>query len=126
VDVIGIGTDLVDVERIRTVLHRTPGFAARVFTEGERALAHSRRDPAKPLAARFAAKEAVLKSLGLGLGEMSMQEIEVVRADSGEPALVLHGEAAALAAARGVGRWMLSLTHTDLVAHAIVLAVRDP
>jgi holo-[acyl-carrier protein] synthase len=123
-EVIGIGTDLVDVDRFRDVLERTPGVADRLFTEGERALAARRRDPAKPLAARFAAKEAVLKALGLGLGEMVLREIEVVRAESGEPSLALHRTAAELAAERGVTSWLVSLTHTDHVAHAVVMALR--
>jgi holo-[acyl-carrier protein] synthase len=123
--VVGIGTDLVDVERMRRVLARTPSFAERVFTEGERALAETRRDPAPALAVRFAAKEAVLKAFGVGLGAAPMGAIEVVRADSGEPAIELHAAAAALATERGVTRILLSLTHTDQLAHAMVVAVRD-
>jgi len=123
--VIGIGTDLVDVERMRKVLARTPSFAARVFTDDERALAESRADPAKPFAARFAAKEAVLKAFGMGIGDLPIRSIEVVRAESGEPSIVLHGAAADLAVERGVSRLLLSLTHTEHVAHAMVVALRD-
>ncbi len=122
--VVGVGTDLVDLDRFRLAAERTPGILERYFTEGERAYAERRRDPTERYAARFAAKEAVLKSLGLGLGACELAEIEVVRdEDSGAPDLVLHGKAAALADERGVTGWRLSLTHTDTAAHAIVIAL---
>ena len=79
-------------------------------------------DPGPRLAARFAAKEAVLKALGVGIGSAAFRDVEVVRAESGEPHLVLTGSAAALAHARGVTRWHVSLTHTDTVAVASVVA----
>ena len=121
---IGIGIDAVEVGRFRDALARQPGMAARLFTSGERAYGERQRDPAARLAARFAAKEAVMKALGVGLGACELAEIEVVRdEDSGAPDLVLHGKAAALAADRGVTAWKLSLTHTDTSAHAIVIAL---
>ena len=110
---------------MRRVLARTPGFAARVFTEDEQAYCRARRDPTERFAARFAAKEAVLKAMGVGLGACAFREIEVVRADSGEPSLALHGAAADLAAARGIARWHVSLSHTSLVAEALVIAVGE-
>jgi holo-[acyl-carrier protein] synthase len=122
VTVLGIGTDLVDLTRFRQVLHRTPTIVDRLFTAGEQAYASERRDPTEPLGARFAAKEAVLKAMGLGLGAVAFREIEVVRASSGAPSLVLHGGAAELADERGVDRWLLTLSHTDHLAQAFVLA----
>jgi holo-[acyl-carrier protein] synthase len=124
-EIVGIGTDLVDLDRMRQVLERTPSFATRVFTEGEQALAASRSDPVKPLAARFAAKEAVMKSLGVGLGEVNLIDIEVLRAESGAPSIVLHGSAVDVAAARGVDRFLVSLSHSDTTAIAMVVAQRD-
>jgi len=121
----GIGVDAVDVARFRTVLARRPGLARRLFTEAERSYAESGRDPGSRLAARFAAKEAVLKALGVGIGATGFHEVEVVRGDDGAPRLFLAGRAAALAAARGVRWWHISLTHTDLVAVASVLAEGD-
>jgi len=119
----GVGSDLVDLDRFRLAAERTPGILTRYFTEAEQAYAERRRDPTERYAARFAAKEAVLKAMGVGLGACELAEIEVVRDDdSGAPSLVLHGRAAALADERGVERWHLSLTHTDTAAHAIVLA----
>jgi holo-[acyl-carrier protein] synthase len=125
-EVVGIGTDVVDVDRMRRVLERTPSFAHRVFTEGERALADGRRDPAKPLAGRFAAKEAVMKALGLGLGEVNLIDIEVIRAESGAPSIVLHGTAGERAAAMGVAGFLVSLSHSDTTAIATVVAQGDP
>lgn len=121
---IGIGVDLVDIDRFRTVLARTPSLAARLFTDDERAYADRQTDPTPRLAARFAAKEATLKCLGLGLGGMRLVEIEVVRDDAtGRPDLRLHGRAAEVAAAHGVREWRLSLSHTDALAQATVVAL---
>lgn len=120
---IGIGVDLVEVDRMRTALERTPGLAARLFTPGERAYAESARDPAERFAVRFAAKEAFLKALGLGLGSVEWHDVEVVRAASGAPSLVLSGRAAAASAAAGVTEWKLTLTHTATMAEAIAVAL---
>jgi holo-[acyl-carrier protein] synthase len=123
--VLGAGVDLCEVDRMRRVLARTPGFAARVFTDDEQAYCRARRDPAERFAARFAAKEAVLKAMGVGLGACAFRDIEVVRAESGAPSLALHGAAAELAAARGIARWHVSLSHTSVVAEALVIAVGE-
>ncbi len=119
----GVGTDLVELERFREAITRTPGLVDRCFTEDERAYAERRRDPVERYAARFAAKEAVMKALGVGLGACELTEIEVVRLESGAPEVHLHGRAADLAAERGVSGWLLSLTHTDTAAHAIAIAL---
>ena len=121
---VGVGTDLVDLDRFRLAAERTPGILTRYFTEAEQAYAERRRDPIERYAARFAAKEAVMKALGVGLGACALADIEVVRDDdSGAPDLRLHGTAATLAADRGVTAWRISLTHTDTAAHAIVIAL---
>jgi len=121
--VLGIGTDLVDIVRFREVLRRTPGVADRVFRPAERAYADTAVDPTARLAARFAAKEATLKAFGVGLGAMRMADIEVVKHSDGRPEIVLHGDAADYAATRGVGRLMCSLSHTDTMAQAVVVAL---
>jgi holo-[acyl-carrier protein] synthase len=121
--VVGIGTDLVDVDRFRTVLRRRPSVADRLFTAGERSYADRAVDPAARLAARFAAKEAALKALGFGLGGMRMADIEVVRDDDGRPEILLHGAARLRATEQGVSRWLVSLSHTDHLAQATVLAL---
>jgi holo-[acyl-carrier protein] synthase len=115
----GLGTDVVDLDRFRTALTRTPALADRLFTDGERAHAATRRDPVPTLAVRFAAKEAVMKVLGVGLGAIDWHDVEVVREESGRPRLVVGGRAAALAAEAGVTTWHLSLSHSDLVAIAV-------
>lgn len=123
--VVGVGVDLCEVDRLRRTLARTPGFATRVYTDTEREHCGRRRDPAEGLAARFAAKEAVLKALGRGLGACAFRDIEVVRAESGAPSLALHDTAARLAAEHGVTAWHVSLTHTATMAEAVVIALAD-
>jgi holo-[acyl-carrier protein] synthase len=121
--VIGIGIDAVDVDRFRTVLERRPGMAERLFTDGERAYCARLSDAAPSLAARFAAKEATMKALGVGLGAFRFTDVEVIRLASGRPTLSVRGAAAALAAEQGVARWLVSLTHTSSLAEAVVAAL---
>jgi len=94
----------------------------RVFTEGERAYALRKNDPTERLAARFAVKEATMKALGVGLGAFKCHDVEVTKARSGEPSLRLSGRAAELSTARGISEWKVSITHSDLIAMAIVIA----
>ena len=118
---IGIGIDVVDIERFRTTLERTPSMRTRVFTQSELNYVKPQSDPVPSLAARFAAREAVMKSLGLGLGAFNFHDVWVERAASGAPRLAISGRAANLARAAGVTSWHLSLTHSDLVAAAYVV-----
>jgi holo-[acyl-carrier protein] synthase len=125
--IIGVGVDAVDVARFRRVLDRRPSFAARCFTSSEQSDATGSADVAQSLAARFAAKEAVMKALGTGIGAFALTDVEVRRttgrgATRNAPFLVLHGTAAELAGAQGAGQFHLSLTHTDGVAIAFVVA----
>jgi holo-[acyl-carrier protein] synthase len=120
--VIGIGVDLCEVGRMRAALARTPSLRTRVFTEAERAYCDRRRDPTERYAARFAAKEAVMKAMGVGMGACKWREIEVAKAPSGAPSVRLHGGAARLAAERGITTWHLTLTHTHVTAEAIAVA----
>lgn len=119
---IGIGVDVVDIERFRRSLERTPTMRERLFTGVELDYAAARPDPVPSLAVRFAAREAVMKSLGLGLGAFGFHEVWVERAESGAPSLAVTGRAAELASVAGVQRWHLSLTHSALVAVAYVVA----
>jgi holo-[acyl-carrier protein] synthase len=122
VSVVGLGADVVEVGRMRLALDRTASLAERLFSDGERAYAFEQHDPAKSLAARFAAKEAVMKALGVGLGDIDFHDVEVVRRDDGAPQLHVRGRARALAAQRGVMRWLVSLSHTESTALAVVIA----
>lgn len=119
---VGVGIDAVDVERFRRALTRRPRLADRLFTVAERAEAARRRDPVPGLAARFAAKEAVMKSLAVGLGAFDFADVEVVRGPGGAPQLGVAGRAAELAAERAVAGWHLSLTDTAIVAMAVAVA----
>lgn len=119
---IGVGIDLVEVARMRTALERTPSIVGRLFTSGEVADAEQGGDRAERYAARFAAKEAVLKALGSGLGSVPLRAIEVRRAESGAPSVHLLDEASELARRRGVGGLLVSLTHTTTTAGAVVVA----
>jgi holo-[acyl-carrier protein] synthase len=123
VSVIGVGIDAVDVDRFRRTLARQPRLVDRLFTADERAYALRREDPTERLAARFAAKEAVMKALGVGLGAFAFHDVEVERAASGAPSLVLRGSAGALASDRGVWAWKVSLSHTAHLAEAVVIAL---
>jgi holo-[acyl-carrier protein] synthase len=114
--VVGVGFDLVDVDRFARVMQRRPGLLGRVFRGDE-----TNHPSPERLAARFAVKEAVLKSLGLG--SVRLADIETVRTASGEPRLVLHGSAARMATERGVTAWQVSLSHTDRTAGAVVVAL---
>lgn len=111
----GIGIDLLEIDRMERALERHPGLAARVFTVGERGYAEVRARPGRHLAARFAAKEAVVKALGLE-GGFGLREIEVVAAEP--PRVRLSGRAAAAAAGRRVD---VSLTHSREFAAAVAI-----
>ena len=119
----GLGVDAVDVARMRRVLERRPGLVDRLFTADEREYAREHGDPVTRLAVRYAAKEATMKALGVGLGAFRFHDVEVIKARSGEPALSLGGRASELAAARGINGWKVSITHSDLVALAVVVGL---
>src|SRR3954469_19050456 len=119
---VGIGVDAVDIERFRTSLARTPTMRTRLFVDEELAYVAPMVDPVPSLAVRFAAREAVMKSLGVGLGAFGFHDVWVRRAESGVPSLQVHGRALALPDEAGVTRWHLSLAHTDLIAVAYVVA----
>ena len=123
--VIGIGVDIVETERIEASIERLGDrFLQRVFTEREIAYCTSMKFSARHYAARFAAKEAVSKAFGTGIGKsMGLLEIEVVRGGEGAPAVVLHGGAKEFAERLGVTRILLSLSHADHYAVASIVIV---
>lgn len=124
--VLGIGVDIVETARIDSSIERFGDrFLRRIFTQGERDYCSAMPFPARHYAARFAAKEALSKAFGTGIGgQVGWRDIEVMRKESGEPYILLHGHAAALAAERGVLDAMISLSHSDhySVANAILIA----
>lgn len=121
--IVGIGTDLVEVDRIaRLVVRWGDRFTRRVYSPGEIAYCSSKRNPAIHYAARFAAKESFLKSIGIGMGQgVRLTDIEVVRSGGGKPKLHLHGRAPEFLDKRGGVRVHLTLTHTAGAAAALVI-----
>lgn len=125
--IVGHGVDLVDDGRIaRMVEEHGDRFLERIFTPGERSdSASSDSWRIERLAARFAAKEAVLKALGTGWrGGIAWTDVEVVKEPSGRPSVRLHGEAGATATRLGVGAWHLSLSHAGGFSMASAIASR--
>ena len=123
--VIGLGTDMIEIERIRKSLARFgPAFLGRVYTPGEIAYCQrKRRNADESFAARFAAKEAGAKALGTGISRgVSWREFEVVRQAGQRPELHLSGRAAAIAGELGIRRVSLSLSHSRELAIAVVVA----
>ena len=121
---VGLGVDIVEVERMASILERTPAFAERIFSEEERAYCDKMANPATHYALRFAAKEAVVKALGTGLAEgIGVRDIEVQRATNGRPSIKLTGRALEIANEQGVRDLSISLsyTHTDAVACAMAV-----
>ena len=121
--IVGIGSDLAEVPRIRKSIDRYGDrFLHRIYTEAERTYASSKANFAERFAARFAAKEAGMKAIGTGWSHgVSWQDFEVVNEVSGRPTLRLTGAALRIADERGVKRISVSLTHTSQVAFAVVV-----
>lgn len=119
--IVAVGADLADVARFR---RPSPAFLARVFSPAERTYARRFADPAERLAARFAAKEAVMKALGTGWGGgVAWRQVEVVSPrGGGAPVLKLSGKAFTRAKALGIRGWHLSLSHAGGFALAFVVA----
>lgn len=123
-DTAGIGVDIVEVSRMEKILNRTPSFEGRVFTDEERAYCNSMARPAVHFAARFAAREAVLKALGCGFGRgVGFKDVAVSRDSYGRPSVVLSGRAAELAGEAGILEIALSLSHTSELAVANAMAI---
>ena len=122
---LGLGTDIVETKRIAESIERFgDGFIQRVFLEQEAAYAASMKFPHIHLAARFAAKEAISKAFGTGIGhEMGWRDLEIVREPSGAPKVKLNGKAEAFAKTRGVQEVHVSLSHTAEYGAASVVIV---
>ena len=115
------GVDLIEIHRIQEAIDRYgQSFLNRIYTPEEIALFGN--NPAS-LAVRFAAKEAVAKALGTGIGKVCWKDIEVLRNSVQQPTLHLHGAAQELATAQGLSQWSISLSHTKMHAIAMVVAI---
>jgi len=124
--IVGVGVDIVEIGRIDGLARRHgKAFLSKVFSEDELAYCHGKRRAAEHLAARFAAREAVLKALGTGLrGRMSWKDIEIAKGPLDEPKVRLKGPVAACAKKLRVKRLHVSLSHTEAYAVAVAVAER--
>ncbi len=125
--IVGLGTDIVDVERIeKMIADHGDHFLTRVFTPFEIAHCQPRREPAPHYAGRWAAKEAVMKALGTGFtSDVGWTDIEVRVKPSGQPFIELHGSTLAVAAGLGIDEILISISHTDRYATATAIGVRN-
>jgi holo-[acyl-carrier protein] synthase len=115
------GVDIIEIGRIRQAAERHgERFFGRIYTPDERLYCRNRYPS---LAARFAAKEAVAKALGTGIGYVAFREIEIVNDPQGRPEVMLHGSAAEMARSLGLATWAISLSHTQDYAVASVVAI---
>ncbi|NLI69704.1 MAG: holo-ACP synthase [Firmicutes bacterium] len=123
--IMGTGIDIVSVARIRKVMARFPErFRERVFTAKEMEYISTRKGDTIPLfAARYAAKEAVLKAIGCGIGPAALKEVEVVSRTGCPPRIKLHGNAGVIAKHRGIGEILVSLSHERDTACAQAMAL---
>ncbi len=121
--ILGLGVDLADIARVERVLDRYPRFAERCFTEHEREYASRFSSPARRFAARFAGKEAVMKSMGTGWRRIRWQDIEIT--GGGKPTVNMYGGAARRAEGMGITEVLVTITHTDTSALVMAVAVGE-
>lgn len=121
VNIVGVGVDLADIDRVERVLEKYPKFAHRCFTDHEREYAFRFAKPARRLAARFAGKEAVMKSMGTGWRRVRWKDVEIT--GGGKPTVRMTGTAATRAAMLGVSHVEVSITHTDTQAMVFAIAL---
>ncbi|HHY20151.1 MAG TPA: holo-ACP synthase [Firmicutes bacterium] len=119
--ILGIGIDLVEIDRFRETV--TPRFIQRVFAKEEIEYAKTKKDPIPSLAVRFAAKEAVIKAFGWRLFSQSLKDIVILKTSDGPPSVLLHKKAQQKALESGAKEIFVSLTHTDSLAMAEVIVV---
>jgi holo-[acyl-carrier protein] synthase len=121
--IVGLGVDLADIDRVGRVLARYPRFAERCFTEHEREYAFRFARPERRLAARFAGKEAVMKSMGAGWRRIRWQDIEIT--GGGKPTVRVSGTAARRAEALGITGFEVTITHTETDALVFAIALGE-
>lgn len=117
-----IGIDMVDIDRIKLVVTRTPRFLTRVFTAAELQYCYSKSNPYPSLAARFAVKEAFRKLHPALVQGVRFHDVEVINAGTGRPELLIHGQALKQCQAKHIGDFSMSITHTRDQAVAVVSA----
>lgn len=122
--IVAIGIDIVEIKRIEVAMKRNDNFVDRILTNREKDLLIEKGSRSSALAASFAAKEAVSKVLGTGIGTVSWQEIEILNDEQGAPFVVLHGKAALVAQKKRIDQVLISITHDKRVAYANALGQR--
>jgi len=120
--IVGIGTDILKIQRVRDGISGGESFLKKSFTEKERAQARKRSDPALFFATRFAGKEAVFKCFGVDGGDIRLNEIEILGADTGQPKVSLLGKILDIAAQKGIRNIQVSLSYDGEYAVAFALA----
>ena len=125
-DSVSLGVDIVEIERMRAILKRSPAFARKGFSEDEQAYCNATAAPEFHYATRFAAKEAVLKALGTGFSQgIGVRDVEVVLDAKGKPRVKLHGRARILAQEKRIEEIPLSLSYTHKEAVACAMALTE-
>ena len=121
----GIGADIIEIERLRILAEKYPGkFLNKIFTQGEVAYCNLRKNPFPSFAARFAAKEAVLKALGTGLAfGIRWRDVEIVTETGQAPKISLHNKAVEIAVEKGIRKVLISISHDRDKALAFALAL---
>jgi holo-[acyl-carrier protein] synthase len=121
--IVGIGIDLIEIERVRAIHARHPErFSNRVLTDAEKSYVFAHADPTQRLAGRFAAKEAAVKALGVGIAEgLRWKDVEVLPDALGKPVLNLYGNAAQRAQSLGATIFHVTITHSESLAMAQVI-----
>jgi holo-[acyl-carrier protein] synthase len=118
---LSVGVDLIEIARVEETLDKYGRrFLDRIYTEQEQHYCNGR---VERLAARFAAKEAVSKALGTGIGDTTWREIEIINEDNGRPSLLLHGAAQEIARQQNLHTWSISMSHTETHAISTVVAM---
>lgn len=123
-EIVGIGTDLIEIERIDRALKKGNGFAERIFGPDELLWLKEKQYRPESAAANFAGKEAVLKVFGTGLRNCKLNEIEILRDPMGKPIVVLSGGAKNVASSLGIDEIQISLSHSKELAMAYAIGIR--
>ena len=124
--IFGIGTDIIEVKRIKSLIEKGPKFKERIFTSREIEYCDSKRNAAENYAARFAAKEAFLKAIGMGWRRgFTFKDIEIMKDNLGKPEIRLYGKAENFIRENGISKIQVSLSHIKEFANAIVTLERS-
>jgi holo-[acyl-carrier protein] synthase len=122
----GIGTDIIEIARIKRAIERNSGFCDKIFTDGEITYCETKADPGISYAARFAVKEAFMKALGTGWNhEVAFKDIETVSQEDGAPRLVIHGNTKIAFDKRGIDTMHVTISHEKEYAVATVVLERN-